>query len=180
MAPRRFPLGTLTVALLFTALPPGVFAAEQGDISDTTSTGTLDLTLEVPPLVRISDLEDIDLGTFDGVSMSGADDVCVWSTTRAYTITASGDGGSFTLTGGTSGDTLAYSVEWAESAGATSGVQLASGAALTGRTTTATSASCNGGNTPNAAVIVEVGDGDLAAAPADTYTGTLTLVVAPE
>jgi len=163
-------------------LAPAAMAADQGAI-DATSEGSLEVTLELPELVRISDLDDIDLGTFAGAALDGTDDVCVWSTTRAYSITATGDGGggSFTLTGNNpSGDTLDYAVEWAENAGQTSGITLTSGTSLDNRTTNATSTDCNGGNDNNATVIVAVADDDLAAVTADSYSGTLTLLVAPE
>jgi len=176
---RQFTGAALVGALA--GLAPAAMAADQGAI-DATSEGSLEVTLELPELVRISDLDDIDLGTFAGAALDGTDDVCVWSTTRAYSITATGDGGggSFTLTGNTSGDDLAYAVEWADNAGETSGTTLSSGTTLTGRTTNATSTDCNGGNDPNATVIVDVADTDLAAVTADSYSGTLTLLVAPE
>jgi hypothetical protein len=177
---RRLPLASLALALTVPASPLAVIAAEQGQISATTSTGRLDVSLEVPALVRISDLDDIALGAFDGTSLAGTDSVCVWSTTRGYTITASGAAAGFELTGAASGDTLAYSVQWADDAGENSGTAMTAGIALTGRAANAISPTCNGGNSLNATVIVEVSDTDLAAAPADTYAGTLTLVVAPE
>jgi hypothetical protein len=162
-------------------LAPPAMAADQGAI-DATSEGNLEVTLELPELVRISDLQDIDLGTFDGAALDGTDDVCVWSTTRGYSITATGDGGggAFTLTANTSDDFLDYAVEWAESAGQTSGTPLTSGTSLGNLTTTATSTDCNGGNDTNATVIVAVAEDDLAAVTADSYSGTLTLLVAPE
>jgi hypothetical protein len=163
-------------------LAPTAMAADQGAISDTASEGRLDVTLDLPALVRISALQDIDLGTFDGTALDGSDDVCVWSTTRAYSITATGDGGggAFTLTGNTNGDVVAYAVEWADDAGQTSGTTLTSGNAVTGRTTNATTTDCNGGNDPNATVIVAVAEDDLAAVTADNYSGTLTLLVEPD
>jgi hypothetical protein len=178
----RYRLLSLTgLAVAVAAAPlPAALGAEQGQISDTQSTGTVDLSLEVPPLVQISELDDIDLGIFGGAAMAGTDDVCVWSTTRGYTLTASGDGGGFNLTGDVTNTSLAYSVEWAETGGATSGTSLAAGTGLAGLTTSATSPDCNAGTNPTASVIVEVSDTDLGAAPTDTYTGTLTLVVAPE
>jgi len=178
----RFQQRTRTVLIgAFAVLAPAAMAADQGAI-DATSEGNLEVTLELPELVRISDLQDIDLGTFAGAALDGTDDVCVWSTTRAYSITATGDGGggAFTLTGNTGGDFLAYTVEWAESAGQTSGTALTSGTSLDNRTTTATSTDCNGGNDNNATVIVAVAEDDLAAVTADSYSGTLTLLVAPE
>jgi len=169
------------VAALAVAQAPAM-AAQDGVIDDTQSQGMLDITLTVPPLVRITDLDDLDLGTFEGVGLSGSDSVCIWSTTRAYRVTAEGDGtgGAFTLTGGSNGDTLDYQVQWAESAGAGSGTTLATGTALAGRSTTATSSDCNGGANLNATVIIDVADTELASVTEDTYAGTLTLTVEPE
>ncbi len=170
----------LVVGAVLVASP--AFAAQDGLISTTASEGALDITLSVPPLVRISDLDDLALGEFQGAGLSGSDDVCIWSTTRAYTVRAQGDGsgGAFTLTGGSNGDTLDYSVQWAESAGASSGISLTSGSALTGRSATSASATCNGGANLNATVIVDVAESELATATADDYSGTLTLTVEPE
>ncbi len=42
------------------------------------------------------------------------------------------------------------------------------------------STDCNGGNDPNATVIVAVAEDNLAAVTADNYSGTLTLVVEPD
>lgn len=110
--------------------------------------------------------------------MSGSDNVCVFSTTRAYRITASGNGtgGAFTLASGA--NTIPYTVEWDDVSGATTGTQLTSGTALTGQTTSAITTNCGGGT--NATVIVRVSSTDLSGAPVGAYTGTLTLVVTPE
>jgi len=173
-------LGVALAIGVATAGAPALGASD-GNLG-ASSLGELDVTLTIPQLVRISDLDDIDLGTFAGSGLSGSDNVCVWSTTRAYAITASGDGtgGSFTLTGATSGSTLAYTLQWAESAGAGSGAAMTSGQAIGGRSTTATSPTCNGGTSLNATVLVAVSDTALGAAVADTYTGTVTLLVEPE
>jgi hypothetical protein len=182
MPRRQRRLAALTILGAFALPQPGALAAEDGNIDDAFSRGRLDLTLTVPALVRISDLADIDLGIFSGVGLSGSDNVCVWSTTRAYALTAEGDGsgGAFTLAGGTNGDDLPYSVQWANVSGAASGSPLTTGDALTGLSATATSPDCNGGVNTNATVIVNVSDTDLAGVTADTYSGTLTLTVEPE
>lgn len=148
-----------------------------------TSTGTALVTMQTQALARITDLDDIDLGTWNGTTgLSAADNICVWSTTRGYQITASGSGtaGAFTLTDGT--DTIAYSVAWDDAAGAASGTALATGTALTAQASGATSATCQGGTTPTATVLVSVSQTDLEAATFNSavYSGTLTLVVAPE
>ncbi len=183
MLQRSLGFTALVLATAVGAVHTDGHAAEDGLLADTASTGRLDVTLTIPGLVQISDLDDIDLGTFDGDAMSGSDDVCVWATTPTYTLIAQGDGpaGAFTLSGASPGGaTLPYAVAWADSAGAGAGTTLAAGTALTGLTTTAIDADCNAGSDPNATVIIDVGATDLAAVAADTYTGTLTLTVEPE
>jgi hypothetical protein len=168
-----------SVLVFAVAMPAG--AATQGVVGST-STGSVAITATVPNLVRISSLDDIALGTWSGSGdMTGSDNACVWSTTRKYQITATGSGtaGAFTLTnGGATPSTIAYSVQWAGTSGAGSGSAMTSGTALTGQTTSTTSTTC-GGST-NSTLLIRVLDADLSSAPAATYTGTLTLVVAPE
>jgi hypothetical protein len=109
--------------------------------------------------------------------------VCVWSnaSTKGYNVTASGSGAgnAFTLANGAL--TVPYSVEWAASSGQISGTALTAGSAFTGLTSTATSASCSSGAASTASLIVKMATTDLQGMQAATaYTGTLTLVVAPE
>ena len=157
------------------------FAATQGTLGPT-STGSLNITATIPALVQISALDDIALGTFSGAAMSGGDDVCVFSNTGGYSVTASGDGagGAFELTGATAAEPLPYGVQWATTAGATSGTALTPGTALTGLVGTFTNPSCQAGAALNARVLVAVTADDLGVVSADTYTGTLTLTVEPQ
>jgi hypothetical protein len=95
------------------------------------------------------------------------------------TATGSGASGAFTLANGAT--TVAYSVEWSGSSGAASGSALAAGTALTGLATTATNPTCSAGPASSASLIVNLSATDLQSMQAATsYTGTLTLVVAPE
>lgn len=183
MSYRLRQFAAVALALAVVAVPVAAVGAEQGQISaaNGTSTGTLDLSLVVPRLVQISGLNDIDLGEFDGGALDGQDDVCVWSTTRVYQITARGDGDddAFILSGpgaGANAALLDYSVDWLASGGTRE--ELSSGATLAAQTTSASSPDCDGGS--NATVFVGVGSDELGAAPSGIYTGTLTLVVAPE
>jgi len=94
------------------------FAATPGTIG-ATSTGTLEIDLTIADEVRISNLEDIDLGQFAGANLTGGSPACVYrSGTGNYQITGSGSGtaGAFTLAGG--GATVAYSVDFTDGAGA--------------------------------------------------------------
>jgi hypothetical protein len=153
-------------------------AANQGSLG-ATSQGDLTITLTVDALVQISDLDDIPLGTFDGSKdLTGSDNVCVYSNNGGFNITATGSGASsaFTLAGG--GTTVPYTVEWANSSGATSGTEMFTGRPLNGQTAKFAGADC-GGST-NTTVLVSVSQTDLSSAPADAYAGVLTLLVAPQ
>lgn len=151
------------------------WAATQGS-TGTTSTGTVDLTVTIGTLARISDLDDLDLGSFTGSgNLSANDDLCVWSSgSSGYNITATGSGtaGAFTL--GAGAELVAYTVEWADTSGQTTG------SSLTGQTTSATSTDCGGGASPSASLIVEVVESEMLGKSAAAFGGALTLLVAPE
>jgi hypothetical protein len=171
---------TLSVALL--AIPNSAIAATQGNLGST-STGSVSISATVPGRVQIGGLTDITFGTVDPTTAaSQAENVCVWSNTtgRGYQITATGSGASnaFTLTDGT--NTLPYSVEWAASSGQASGTVLATGAALAGLSSTAINPTCSAGPAASASLVVKMTAANLQAAVASAYTGTLTLVVAPQ
>lgn len=164
------------------ALPGAATAATQGT-SGATSTGSVTISATVPGRVQISGLTDVAFGTVDPASAaSQAQNVCVWSNTsgRGYSVTASGSGtaNAFTLTDGA--NTLAYGVEWAGSSGQSSGTALVSGTALGGLASTATNPTCSSGPATTASLVVKMSAANLQAAVASSYTGTLTLVVAPQ
>lgn len=157
-------------------------AATQGTLGST-STGSVSISATVPGRVQISGLSDVAFGTVDpATAASDAQNVCVWSntSTRGYTLTATGSGASsaFTLSDGT--NALAYAVEWAATSGQTSGTALTAGTALGSLTSTATNPTCSAGPAASASLIVKMAAADLQAAVAGSYTGTLTLVVAPQ
>lgn len=159
-------------------------ASTQGSFGST-STGSISINASVPGRVRISGLSDVSFVNADPSSAaSNAQSVCVWSntSTRGYSITAtgSGTGSAFTLSNGAN-PPAPYTVQWAGSASQSSGTALASGAALTGLTSTATNSDCSAGPAASASLIVTIGSPTLQSMVAGVnYTGTLTLVVAPE
>lgn len=166
------------------AFPGAALAAADGTVG-ATSTGTVGISATVPGRVQISKLTDLVFGAVDPTAdASKSENVCVWSNTsgRTYQITATGSGGgagkTFALTDGTT--ELPYSVEWAGTSGQTSGTALATGTALTGLTSAATNPTCSAGPATSASLIVKMAAADLQAAVASSYTGTLTLVVAPQ
>jgi len=174
--------GGLLLVCCSLTMPAAALGATQGTVGST-STGSVSISATVPGRVQISGLTDVAFGTVDPtVAAANAENVCVWSNTscRGYTVTASGSGASsaFTLTDGT--NTLPYSVEWAGSSGQASGTALVSGSALGSLTSAATNPTCSAGPTASASMIVKMTAANLQAAVASSYTGTLTLVVAPQ
>ena len=157
-------------------------AAQQGEMG-ATSSGSVGISLSVAPRARISGLKDISISDADPASnIRTAENICVWSNSPAgaYTLTAggSGSGGAFELAGGQ--QTLAYSVEWAQSTGQDSGQTLAGGQTATNLQAAATQSDCGSG-TGSARLVVAMDSGQLAAAqPGTAYTGALTLTVSPQ
>ncbi len=134
--------------------------------------------------VRISKLSDVTLPlitdlTVDAISPQS---VCLFSSTatKGYRVTASGTGagGAFTLASTSS--SLAYAVEWNNLPGRSSGTQLTANLPLTGLVSTATQQACNSGPPTSASLIVILTSAALSTARADTYQGTLTLVIGAE
>jgi len=179
---RRFVAAVAAGALLMSA--GAASAATQGTLG-ATSTGSIVITASVPNRVQITALSDVTFTSHDPVSAAtNAQNNCVWSNTatKGYTITASGSGtaNAFTLASA-SLTPVPYSVQWAGTSGQTSGTALATGVALTGLTSTATRPTCNAGPATTSSLIVTIAATDLQNMVAETtYTGTLTLVVAPQ
>ena len=161
---------------------PGLASAATPGTLGATSTGSIGISATVPGRVQISGLSDVAFGTVDPATpASSAQDVCVWSNTsgRTYDITATGSGAAsaFTLTDGS--NLLPYSVEWGANAGLSSGSAFTAGTSLTGLASAATDPTCSSGPAASASLIVKMTAADMQAAVASSYTGTLTLVVAP-
>ncbi|MFK8032051.1 MAG: hypothetical protein AB8G18_17605 [Gammaproteobacteria bacterium] len=155
------------------------FAATQGSTGGN-STGTLDISVDVNDEVRISNLSDI-TGVFDGSSdVVGSSNACVYRNgTGLYNITASGDGAAnaFTLSDGVIATPIPYSVEFNDGTGATTMSAGVTAAGMVGADQGSDTCATTGNN---ATISVTVAAADLLPAPASTYVGTLTLVVAPE
>jgi hypothetical protein len=158
-------------------------AATQGSLGSTSS-GSISIGASVPNRVQLSGLSDVNFTNQDPATAAlSAQNVCVWSntSTKGYNVTASGSGtaSAFTLANGAL--TVPYSVEWSQTSGQTSGTALGVSTALTGQKSTATNALCASGPSSTASLIVKMSTASLQSMQAaTTYTGTLTLVVAPE
>jgi hypothetical protein len=180
----RFHIASVAVLAASMLHAEAALASTQGSFGST-STGSVTINASVPGRVRISGLSDVTFSNVDpSAAATDAQNVCVWSntSTRGYTITASGSGAAnaFTLASGAL-PAVPYSVEWASSSGQTSGTSLTAGAALTGQTSSAINSDCSAGPTASASLVVSMGSSTLQSMTAGvTYNGTLTLVVAPE
>jgi hypothetical protein len=132
---------------------------------------------------RVNKLSDVAFGTVSNFTtdLSNAQNICVFSsgTSKRYHVTATGSGssGAFTLASGA--NKLAYEVQWSASSGQTSGTSMTAGVALTGLVSTATISGCTSGPATSASLITIIRATNVSAATAGAYTGTLTLLVAP-
>jgi hypothetical protein len=162
---------------------PAFAAPTQGSLG-ATSTGSITIPASVPNRARITGLSDVTFANQDpNTAASNAQNVCVWSNTatKAYTITASGNGtaSAFTLSNGTT--TVPYSVEWAATSGQTSGTALTAGTASSSLTSGAVNQTCSSAPLASASLVVKIGTTDLGTMTAGgNYTGTLTLLVTPQ
>jgi hypothetical protein len=155
----------------------------QGTLGST-STGVINISVSVPNRARITNLSDVTITNQDpNTAVNSAQSVCVWSntSTKNYTVTATGSGSSSAFTLANSTLTVPYSVEWSGSTGQSSGTILTAGTASAAFTSTATNQTCASGPSTTASLIVNMATSDLGGMQAQTnYTGTLTLVVAPQ
>lgn len=138
----------------------------------------LTLSISIGSYISLSQLTDINLGTFDGVnSLTGSDAVCVYrNVSGGYGVRASGQGagGAFVLINGAS--QVSYSVSWNDGSGAAA---LLPGVLLSGRgNVNNTSLDCNAGAANNATLGVTVSAADMgAASSAGLHSGVLTLTL---
>lgn len=144
-------------------------------------TGNVTLSVVIPAIIRVSNINDLVLGTFNGVSnMVASDTICIYrngGTLYGVTATGSGAAGAFTVANGAS--LAPYTVTWQDNVGTVAleaGVQAASrGNANTVSTT------CGGGATDNATVTVTITAASLLGAmQPGLYSGVLTLMVIPQ
>jgi hypothetical protein len=165
-----------------TAAAPGEYQAMlqftgQGIPSKTELSRTFSVRLRLSELIRISGLDSIDLGAFDGVrDRQGTDDFCVYSNgvTGLYTVTGYGQGsdGAFEVASGAG--TLPFRLDYDDGGGL---LPMTAGVPTQKANATRASIDCIGGNNANLRVTIEANS--LRQAPSGTYVGEVTLIVAP-
>ena len=154
-----------------------------------TSTGTSNISVTKSVQAQISDISDMTLSNWSvgGGAVTLSSNVCVYSSTGSYKITATGSGtaGGFTIASGS--NTIPYSVTWnaggAGALGNTGTVLSTNVQSVTQTNASISSATCGGGGAGNdtARVIVGITSTAMDAAVSSNtpYTGTLTMLVTP-
>jgi hypothetical protein len=181
----RFHKTAALVAIVLTGGSSLAFAASQGSVG-TTSTGSIDISLTIPKLVRIFGLNDIALGSYTGTgTMTGNDTFCVHSnvTSGTYKVkatSANGTGTDFRVKSGS--NYIVYDVTFdddtteAGSTGLDHDTESAGPYSATKYANVGT-ATCAGSE--NAGAWVTFQETALQEAEAGSYTDTLTLLVTP-
>ncbi len=170
------------VLLLAGVLSNSTWAATDGT-AGATSTGDINVELTKGDAVRISDLQDMYFASGLSLPPRQIDDVCIYSTTGSYTITASsqgnGSGGSqFRMLSASKGQIVRYFVEFRPDTFSQNGDTLLHNTTSTTYTNADTvSDTCSGG--VNSRIIIEIHAPTFNAALPDTYTDLLTLLIQP-
>ncbi len=172
----------LTGSLLAT----NALAASNGTLG-ATSTGTVNISITKSMQAQISDITDMVLASWNigDPAVQLYSNLCIYSSTGNYKVTATGSGTSnaFTISNGTS--TIPYSVVWNSGP---AGSLASTGTSLTTNTQSGAfanasmaAANCGGSTNDTARVVVNIPQATMQAAPgsATAYTGTLTMLVTP-
>ena len=156
------------IASLFVVAIP-VNAASQGNLGGT-STGSLDITLVINPMIQISQLQDIQLSTTQGEATEASTPLCVsgnYDGEFQLEAQGSGRGSEFELSSGE--DSIDYQVILQTEAG---GVALDS-------MIPSQSLPLGACETTDRTLVVGVSETETESVEPGVYNGTLTLVVSP-
>jgi len=169
-----------TVIALSSALFAGqTMAAQQGALG-ATSTGKSNVTLQIVDQVKISGVDDIGRGAFDGVNdLNGSTAFCVYrSGGNGYTMTVSAEGKtSLQVASVLSGGTIGFTAKVDNDADASNGAAILHNG-TSGTYLGSNAIDCNSAD--NASLAVNFASADLAAAStANDYTATVVILVQP-
>ena len=158
----------------------GYAATADGSLG-ATSTGNVDIDLEVLDSVQISSLDAVDFGTYGGADTGArnqGDAYCVYvNGGDNYTITPTSSSGAFELSGAVFSDTIPYDVKVI---GAATGAAAATSLAYnTASASFSGSSSLTCGGTNNASLDISIAEQDIRDASTDLYSDTLILLVSP-
>lgn len=155
----------------------GVYAATQGTVG-ATSSGTVQVQLNVPVLAKVSNLTDFLFGAFAGSNMSLDRGACIYSNTGSYELEITASGGAFAMDDGGVINTIPYAVEFSDNGGVSFSA-VSHGATIASVNAATVDNDCGGGGATNATVRVGIDATDASAVPQGTYNSTMTLLVRP-
>ncbi len=146
-------------------------AATAGSLAST-SIGTSVISLDKHEVVIATDISDLHMGLAGSLSstVTASDDICVYTSTGAYSLSISSSNGSFYLNDNNATTDIPYSVDWGT--GSTDEA-VTYNTDISGLIGNSHSMNCN--ELPNAQLSVSVSAPDFNAADPGTYTDTLTL-----
>ncbi|WP_066017360.1 hypothetical protein [Endozoicomonas atrinae] len=165
-------------------------AANDGTLG-TTSTGTIPVTLNMPAVIKISELKEVTFAYTDGVGgdLSNTQSFCVYTNTAGglYTLTINDSSdekpATFQLSpaGGNrvGGQTVTYNVLFSSEPNAASGTLTPVKPGMPISATGANTQALDCGGAMVTTLTIEIPESSLAAVENGTYTDTLTLTVAP-
>lgn len=175
----------LSCALL-AGLCAGAVMAADGPLSVSSSSATAEVRAVIPQMIRITGLDDLDMGTYDPAApgdMTASSTFCVFRNSAGgeYTLQLDGDGGldattDFEIDNGT--DELAYTVDFGDDSSGPLSNYATPGSLLTDQVANSSDANCATG--VQAELAVKVDGADALSARAGTYTGDLIVTVTVE
>lgn len=157
----------------------GAQAATQGT-TGTSSTGTVNINLQIDGAVKISNLADLDLGTFTGTGpLTASDAACVYSnSSTGYSVTATSSTGSFVLQDAGATNSIPFALTY-DDGGAGGPATLSHGVTSGTMANASTIDDDCASSADNATVAVSVTALDASQVPQGAYSSVVTLVVAP-
>lgn len=169
------------LACVLGGLPSLATAATDGRAGPT-SVGSLQISLNVDPKIRLSNLQDVQLVSRGGQLLSANRDVCIYSRTGQYQLQAQGSGidAAFALNqagAAAEQNQWTYQVQYSDGSGL---IPISSGVPLAGlRGADSRSQNCDSTG-PNGQLLISSRPNPGERQRTGHYTGVLTLLVAPE
>lgn len=192
-------INKIAAIMASTVLVASVNAATQGALvhgnnSSISSTGTLDVTLDIDYAIQINELDDLNLGTFRAGSttdMQGTDNFCVFTNAAAFALTVYSDNqDGFILRSINNSDLIPYdvSIHSVDVNGNENLLesQMVHNSEIRSITEVRRQKDCIEGSgagsqfKPNMKVTVDVNENNLLSALPDTYKDTIVFVARPE
>lgn len=174
---RGVALGSLAAAMSIAAQ-----AATDGSLG-ATSTATMGVQVDIPSLVRVHGVADVDFGTYTGTAIAGQNvPFCVWGNVATYDITVSSaneSAGAFRMLDSVSGDFVGYDVLFSATDDASAGAAVTSGTTISGSATASNNLAVCDTTNDNAAVFLTVPEANMQTVTPGTYNDTMTLLVEP-